>query len=260
MKKILSLLFLLFSLAANAEDRQIARIFTRHDANGTLVLSALNSGKTYLHNAVRAERRFSPASTFKIPNTLIALEAKAIAGPDDVFKWNGQTYDVPDCNRDQTLASAFKSSCVWCYQELARRVGADQYRDYLRRMDYGHLQAPFETTTFWLDGSLQISPLEQIAFLKKAYRRRLPFGAAAYEGLRQIMLGEATPGFKLYAKTGWVARTKPEVGWYVGYVEVPGEVWLFALNMDIHGKQDFPLRQQITREALAAKGILKNPG
>ncbi|SMF93783.1 beta-lactamase class D [Methylomagnum ishizawai] len=259
MKKILSRLFLLFPLAASAEDRQIAGIFAQYHAEGTLVLSALHSGKTYLHNDIRAERRFSPASTFKIPNTLIALETKASTGPDDTFKWNEQTYDFPDWNHDQTLASAFKVSCVWCYQELARRVGAEQYRDYLRRMDYGHLQTPFETTTFWLDGSLQISPLEQIAFLKKLYRRSLPFGAAAYEGLRQIMLAEATPDFKLYAKTGWAARMQPQVGWYVGYVETLSEVWLFALNMNIHGEQDLPLRQKITREVLAAKGILKKP-
>jgi beta-lactamase class D len=40
---------------------------------------------------------------------------------------------------------------------------------------------------FWLDGSLQISALEQVNFLKDVIQHRLPFNKAAYETLRQIV-------------------------------------------------------------------------
>ncbi|MGR8935440.1 MAG: class D beta-lactamase [Gammaproteobacteria bacterium] len=247
---------LLFSLPVAAEDPAIAELFDREGIDGTLVISSLSGGKTFVHGESRAGRRFSPASTFKIFNTLIALETKAVSGKDAVLTWNGHRYAFPDWNRDQTLESAFKISCVWCFQELARRIGAQKYRHYLRKAAYGELTEPFELTTFWLDGSLTISALEQVEFLKKIYRRSLPFDVSSYATLRQIMSVEQTPDFTIRAKTGWAARVTPQVGWYVGYVETLQDVWLFAANIDIRSENDLSLRRKLTREALQLKGII----
>ena len=244
---------LLFSIpvAAAAEDLALSKLFAGQDVDGTIVIASLNTGKTFTHNDSRARRQFSPASTFKIMNTLIAIEEKAVSGKSDVFKWNGHVYDIPNWNHDQTLESAFKVSCVWCYQELARRIGIGKYRKYLRKSEYGKLQDSFDVTTFWLDGSLQISAFEQVNFLNRLYRRTLPFQTVAYETLGQIMLVDQTPAFSLWAKTGWTAK----VGWYVGYVETPEDVWFFALNMEIRNKKDLALRQKLAHEALQIKGI-----
>lgn len=173
---------------ANAEDLAISQLFAQEDVDGTVVIESLKNGQTFIHNDVRAAQRFSPASTFKVMNTLIAVEEGVIKGSSDVLKWDGHIYSLPSWNRDQTLVSAFKVSCVWCYQELARRVGAKKYVFYLKHSDYGELQSEFSTTTFWLDGSLQITALEQINFLRKVVRRQLPFSDRAYETLQQIML------------------------------------------------------------------------
>jgi len=248
---------LLLSLPANAEDPALAGIFGRHGIDGTIVLSSLRSEHAYIHNDPRANRRFPTASTFKILNTLISLEEDAISGKDDVLKWDGHVHEFPDWNRDQTLQSAFKVSCVWCYQELARRVGAEKYRNYLRKLGYGDLREPFEETTFWLDGSLAVSATEQVEFLRKVYLRAFPFRPSSYETLRQIMLVEQTPSFTMRAKTGWATRSGPQVGWYVGYVETPGDVWFFATNLEVRDEKDLPLRQQLTREALRAKGVIE---
>ncbi|MFO1372620.1 MAG: class D beta-lactamase [Candidatus Competibacteraceae bacterium] len=250
-------LALLWSLPAIAEDQVLAGLFSQQRLDGTIVISSLNSGKNFIHSDHRANQRFSTASTFKIMNTLIALEEKAISGKDEVLKWDGQIYDFPDWNHDQTLESAFKVSCVWFFQELARRVGAEKYRSYLRKNAYGELREPFDETTFWLDGSLQISAIEQVNFLKKVYLRSLPFSAHSYETLQQVMLVEKTPSYTMWAKTGWATRVKPQVGWYVGYIETPTDVWFFATNIEVHDKQDLPLRQQLTRDALQAKGVIK---
>ncbi len=214
------------------------------------MISSLYSGQTFIHNAPRANRRFAAASTFKILNTLISLEEKAILGKDDVFKWDGHTYAISDWNHDQTLESAFKASCVWCFQELARKVGAEKYRSYILKSAYGELHEPFVETTFWLDGSLAISAIEQVEFLKKVHQRTLPFSTSSYETLRQIMRVEQTPAFAIRAKTGLVGRSKPQIGWYVGYVEKAKDVWFFATNIDVRHEQDLPLRLKLTREAL----------
>ncbi|NTV46885.1 MAG: class D beta-lactamase [Chlorobiales bacterium] len=254
---LLILFFLLFSLQAFAQDQAIAKLFARRGTEGTIVLSSLRSGQTFVHNSDRAKQRFSPASSFKILNILIALEEKAIPEKDDTLKWDGKHYDLPDWNRDQTLESAFRVSCVWYFQELARHVGAEKYRNYLKRLGYGQLHEPFETTTFWLDGSLEISAIEQVDFLRKVYQRALPFGEPAYETLRKIMVVETSPAFTIRAKTGWAARTTPQIGWYVGYVETRNDVWFFALNMTIKNEADLPIRKDLTREILQEKGIIE---
>lgn len=256
-KSLLSLVAILLPALAGAEDLAISKLFKQKGIDGTLVISSLISGQTFIHNDARANQRFSPASTFKVMNTLIAVEEKVITDQSDVFEWDGHVYDLPDWNHDQTLASAFKVSCVWCYQELARRVGAEKYALYLQQSDYGELQRDFDLTMFWLDGALQISALEQVSFLKKVVQHDLAFGEAAYDTLRKIMLAEQTPTYSLWAKTGWATKVKPQVGWYVGYVETPKDVWLFALNMDIRSEKDLPLRQAFVRNALQAKGIIK---
>lgn len=253
----IGVLVLLWSFAAHAEDQLLASIFSQHGMEGTIVISSLNNGKTFIHNDLRANQRFPIASTFKIFNTLISLEENAISEKNDILKWDGHVYDFPDWNRDQTLESAFKVSCVWCFQEFARRVGKEKYRTYLRKSHYGRLREPFEETTFWLDGSLQISAIEQVNFLKKVYLHTLPFSAASYATLRQIMLVNKTSTFTIWAKTGWATRVKPQVGWYVGYIETPNEVWFFATNINIRNDKDLPLRQKLTRDALQAKGIIE---
>ena len=154
-KLFITLLTFLLSVPSAAENRALARLFAEQGIDGTIVISSLRDARTFTHNDVRANQRFSPASTFKILNTLIALEEKAISGKDDVLKWDGHIYDFPAWNHDQSLESAFKVSCVWCFQELARRVGAEKYQHYLHKSAYGELSEPFDVTAFWLDGSLQ---------------------------------------------------------------------------------------------------------
>jgi beta-lactamase class D len=71
------------------------------------------------------------------------------------------------------------------------------------------------------------------------------------------MLVEQTPAFTMRAKTGWAARVKPQIGWYVGYVETSKEMWFFATNLEVRDEKDLPLRQKLTREALQTKGVIK---
>jgi len=254
--KLIYIFAILLPVLAHAEDAAISRLFTQEGVDGTIVIESLKSGQTFIHNDIRAAQRFSPASTFKVMNTLIAVEEGVVEGGSDVFKWDGHVYSLPSWNRDQTLASAFKVSCVWCYQEIARQIGAEKYVFYLQQSDYGELQGEFNTTLFWLDGSLQITALEQVNFLGKVARRQSPFSDGAYETLQEIMLAKKTPAYSLWAKTGWATGVNPPVGWYVGYLQTSQDVWLFALNMELDDESDLPLRQKLALDALRSKGII----
>ncbi len=241
-----------------AEDAQLAKLFTSRKVNGTLVLVNRAGSQRYLYNEARAAQPFLPASTFKIPNTLIALDQGVIT-PQELLRWDGRETGIPACNHDQTLASAFKNSCIWYYQELARRIGESWYQTWLQRIDYGNAQPEPCLTTFWLEGDLRISALQQVAFLKKVYQRTLPFKQGSYDTLASIMLVEQKPGYRLYAKTGWAGfghPDQPQLGWYVGYVEAGTEVWFFALNIAITKPAEGGYRQQIVMEALKQKGLI----
>ena len=252
----LALLFLALSGVARAEDADIARLFDKAGVEGTLVIELAQTGQRYLHNDARAKQPFTAASTFKVLNTLIALEEGAIAGADEIIPWDNTRYEIEDWNHDQTLKSAFRVSCVWCYQWLAQRVGAASYPGHIHRARYGQLQQPFNGTEFWLDGSLTISAEQQIGLLKRIVERSLPYRASSYDTLKAVMLADTTKDYRLYAKTGWANRSTPGIGWYIGYVEGGESTWLFALNLDTRDAADLPLRQQIALDALRAKGIL----
>ena len=219
--------------SAHGEDLEIANLFKEKNLFGTIVISSRDGRKTYTHNDERARTRFVPASTFKIPNTLIALEEAAVANEKTIIKWDGKDKGLPAWNKDQSIETAFPSSCVWFYQELAKRIGWDKYVSYLGKLKYGNEQVGPELTTFWLEGDLKISATEQIAFLKRLWAESFPCRQSSYELLRKLMVVEQTPSYTIRAKTGWAPKSIPQIGWYIGYVESGEKVWFFATNIDM---------------------------
>lgn len=234
------------------EDPDLAKLFRDKQLTGTIVIASLDGKTTYTHNDARANARFIPASTFKIPNTLISLEEGAIADGKEVLKWDGKNREIAAWNKDHCIETAFPVSCVWFYQELARRVGKEKYAAYLKKLNYGNAQAGPELTSFWLDGDLKISAVEQVAFLRGVREQKYAFKPSSYELLRKIMVVEQTTTYTIRAKTGLAQQ----MGWLVGYVEAGDKVWFFAANMDITTPEATSLRREITMKALKIKGII----
>ncbi len=241
--------------AATTGIDAVGDIFLAEGVTATLVVASVDGHIVITHNAERSVLRFSPASTFKIPNTLIALDSGIVDSRSSIFTWDGVDRGIESWNRDQTLATAFKVSCVWCYQEIARKVGAEKYTEELAALDYGNQSIGGQVDSFWLDGSLKISAVEQIAFLRRLYNHELPFQAEHIEILRQIMVTRATEQYTIYAKTGW-ATTSPQVAWYVGFVESAKGPWLFAMNMRVDRPEQAKLREELSLRSLRALGII----
>ena len=206
------------------------------------------------------EKATSPASTFKVPNTFIALEEKAVQDENELIKWDGTPKRLKSWEQDYDLKNAYKNSAFWFYQEIAKKIGAEKYRTYLKKLNYGNQDISGGLTTFWLGSSLKISPKNQLEFLQKLHAETLPFSERTYRVGKEIMIEEKTGTYTLRAKTGW-ADTKPEhVGWYVGYVETKGNVYFFATHLyqpDAQQHDDFGIqRKLITRKILAELGII----
>jgi beta-lactamase class D len=253
----LILIFLIVTVNTFSEDLEIAKIFDDKGVTGTMVITSIDGKTEYVHNDKRSRVRFLPASTFKIPNTLIALEEGIMKSDTDLIKWDGIQRDFLPCNKDQTLKSAFQTSCVWFYQAIAQEVGIEKYKEYINKIEYGNKEIGINVTTFWLEGNFGISAKEQIWFLNNLVMEKLPFSKNSFEVLKRIMIIEENSGIVIRAKTGWATSVSPAYGWFVGYVESKQTVWLFATNMDVSNQQELALRKEITLAALRVKKIVK---
>ena len=236
-----------------------AQFFQRAGVGGTIVIVDQRAGKDahLVYGAERARTRFIPASTFKIPHALFALDAGIVRDEFQVFRWDGTKRDIESWNRDQDLRSSMRNSTVWVYQQFARELGEERERAYLRKISYGNADPSGGVDQFWLSGNLRISAEEQAAFLQRLHRNSLPFRIEHQRLVKDVMIVEAGRTWILRAKTGWAARAKPQVGWWVGWVEQPDGPVFFAINIDMpNGADDLPKREGIAREVLKSIGAL----
>jgi len=245
---------------------ELGDVFQGLDA--TFVLYDRTSGRLRRYDAERAAVRFSPCSTFKIPNSLIALESGVVDGADTSKAWNEKKHPCDlerqgkercdTLSRDHTLRSALKNSVVWYYQEIATEVGEPAMQRYVDVFDYGNRDLTGGVDRFWLSSSLLISADEQIAFLRRFYDGKLG-SARNTEVVKDILVVEETETYRLSAKTGMglTPQGRP-LGWWVGYVERGDRVYFFALNVeadtwDVIRENRVPK----ARQALAALGLLE---
>lgn len=246
-----------FNLSSGNEEMGLH--FKDRGINGTFVLYDLHADRYYIHNPERAVERFIPASTFKIVNSLIALETGVIADTSTVLRWDGQHREVGSWNRDHSMKSAFHNSVVWYYQELARRAGENKMREMVSQIGYGNNNIGGGIDQFWLTGDLRINAYEQVDFLVRLYKNDLPFSERIIDMVRNLMIEERTDEYVLHAKTGWARRSPADIGWYVGYVESNGRPYFFALNIDIKDAEQAAERKRITRAILTDLEIFRYP-
>ncbi len=228
-RSILSLFILLASLSVNAQDDR----FAREGVVGCFMLYDASRDTTVRVNAHRCAQRFIPASTFKIFNSLVALQTEAIPDEYTPIPWDSVIRSNPNWNTDMNLRDAFRLSCVPCYQTLARRVGSDRMKEWIAREGYGNGEIGGGIDRFWLSGDLRISAEEQIDFLRRLHDGRLDFSSRSMIIVRDIMLMDITEDYVVRGKTGWATDVDGDrhIGWVVGWVEKGEKVTYFALNL-----------------------------
>lgn len=196
---------------------------------GGFILYDYNNKYYIRHNEKICTTRYSPCSTFKIPNTLLALQLGIISADSNFMKWDGTERRIESWNADQTLESAFKNSTVWYYQNLARQIGDQNYNKFLSEFNYGNQDISGGLENFWLYSSLTISPEEQVKFLEKIYLYDLPIDSININTLKKVMLIEESDVHKFSGKTGsGIKEGSPDIGWFVGAVELGSNIYLFA--------------------------------
>jgi beta-lactamase class D len=254
----------MFAQTAAPEVKIRADLTKRFDDDGTVgVFAAYKAGgkAVVASDGSKAGQALLPASTFKIANSIIALETGVVTDPDkDIFKWDGTVRNFPDWNRDHTLRSAIAASAVPVYQEIARRISADRMKAYVDKLGYGNRDiggAPIDY--FWLSGNLRINPLQQIEFLGRLLRGALPVSERSQALTRAILPVTKVGDSVIRAKSGLIGvddkspagGVSATVGWLVGWAEKGSAVTLFALNFDIREPRHIASRMKLAQLLLS---------
>lgn len=237
----------------------LAGVFRRAGLRGTFVMYDVTAGRVVMVDRERAQRRLVPASTFKIAHSLIALETGVVRDDRQKVPYGGGPQRVAAWERDMGLRDAVRVSNVPVFQELARRIGPEREREWLRRLGYGNGEVGSVVDRFWLSGPLEISADEQARWLARLARGELPADRGHQATVRDILRLERTGGYALYGKTGWTDATDPGTGWWVGWVERGDRLYCFALNVDVRADGDADKRLPLGRQLLHRLGALPTP-
>ncbi|WP_411825556.1 penicillin-binding transpeptidase domain-containing protein [Luteolibacter sp. AS25] len=151
---------------------------------GTFVYLDPDTGDYIGYNPVRAATRFVPASTYKIPHTVIALSEGVVADIDEVVPYGGRPQPFEVWERDMPLKEALKLSNAAVYQQVAGRIGLERMDKNIRNLCYGNMNIGNDVTTFWLDGPLKITALEQIRVIRDLVTQDLGYPPAAIAAMK----------------------------------------------------------------------------
>ena len=212
-------------------------------AGECVVVAALDRSPERVFGGDECDRRTLPASTFKVPHALIALDIGVVTDKT-VMKWDGRKRDFPAWDRDHTLESAIRSSVVWFFQRAAISIGRERELEHLRAFEYGSQTFSREVDQFWLNGDLLISPREQVDFLRRMFSYDLPIAKRHIDAVKTAMTMPAGTvvnasgehPFPLAWPAGTIARLKTGNGtvagerasWVVGEIEAHGSTYVFA--------------------------------
>ena len=231
-----------------------------NDIKGSVLIYDLNKDSYYSNDFKWANKSQLPASTFKIPHSLIALELGIVKDENSLFKWNGDKRNFKIWEQDLTFKKAFHYSCVPCYQEIARKIGEKRMNEIIDRFAYGKMDINTDTVNnFWLIGNSRISQFEEIDFLKRLYLSQLPISKRTEQIFKKIFIVKQTESYILRSKTGLSINNESYNGWYVGYLEKNNNTYFFATNISPNEKYHKSFnkkRKTITIKALEELKIL----
>ncbi len=222
-------------------DNDLKQYFDQYKVTGTFALLDNGQGQFTIYDSANYRKRYTPASTFKIVNSLIGLETGKIFDEKMLIKWDGVERWVKEWNQDLTMEQAFKFSSLPYFQEVARRIGKDTMQQWIDSLQYGNKNISGPVDSFWINNTLKISPDEQLGLVKRLYFEQLPFQKRTQQVVRKVMLMEDNSLYKLSYKTGWGFNEKGEnIGWVVGWIEENRHPYFFVLLVQTPDK-DYPM-------------------
>ena len=203
-----------------------------------------------------ATLRTAPNSTYKIYDALFGLEEGIITPKASFMAWDGTNYPFEAWNADQDLYSAMESSVNWYFQEIDRQMGASALRNYVKKIGYGNENISSDLSSYWMQSTLKISPVEQVELLKDLYNNDFGFTPENVNTIKDSICLFSTDERSFYGKTGTGRIDGQDVnGWFVGFVCTNGNTYFFATNIQGNANATGNSASEITKSILSELNI-----
>ena len=199
---------------------------------GSFVLYDLENDAWSIHDMEHATLRVAPNSTYKIYDALFGLEEEIITPENSFIAWNGETYPFEAWNADQTLQSAMNSSVNWYFESVDEQLGAANISNYIQEIGYGNENISGDFSTYWMESSLKISPIEQVELLTQLQNNNFGFAPENINAVKDSICLSSSDAGTFYGKTGTGRVDGQDVnGWFIGYIETVDNTYFFATNI-----------------------------
>lgn len=251
--------------SATSEVRDdLATLYDEARLQGSFILHDLGRDHWVYIDSAQADVGTLPASSFKIFSSLYGLESGVVKNAEFVIPWDSVDYGRAIINRDLTLRESVVHSAYWYHREVARRAGPATLKHWLDTVGYGNADTSGGYDRTWVVGGLRITPRQQVDFLTRLVRNKLPFSQRSMDIVKDITLQEDTLGYRLHGKTGWAMGRDGSTGWFVGWVEKEdgSGPYVFAnrcLTSDTLSETFASARRAISIAVLQDIGVLPKP-
>ena len=218
------------SSSENISYVDFSKYFGKYE--GSFVLYDLGNDAWSIHDIEHATLRVAPDSTYKIYDALFGLEEGVITPQDSFIAWNGENYPFEAWNADQTLQSAMASSVNWYFQSVDEQLGTTSVYDYIKEIGYGNKNMSGDFSTYWMESSLKISPIEQVELLTQLQNNNFGFAPENINAVKDSICLSSSDAGTFYGKTGTGRVDGQDVnGWFIGYIETVDNTYFFATNI-----------------------------
>ena len=150
------------------------------------------------------------------------------------------------------------SSVNWYFQTMDTRLGSDRLAAYFQKIGYGNADVTGDISSYWMESSLKISPIEQVELLQDFYQNNFHFDSKNIQAVKKALLLSTTSSGSLYGKTGTGRVNGKDVnGWFIGYIETANNTYYFATNIQSSSGATGSQATEITESVLSNLGIWK---
>jgi len=219
-------------------DSAIAQLMDSAGMQGNFALLENGTEQFTIHNLSNyKDSAAAPLNTFFIIPVLIGLDKGIV-------------------NHHDTLLNLNDSAEL--YKAVIAKIGRQQILKVLDSLHYGKGIASADSTHFWEDGSLVITPDEQLGLIKRIYFKELFFQKKSQEKIKKMILMEDNSNYRLSYITGIDTTSGKNTAWVLGYVEENQHPYFFVLNTKANTSTNLTDNNiNLLKKILLQQGFLK---
>lgn len=161
---------------------------------------------------------YSPGTAFNVVNALIAIETGVLTDENTV---------LPADSVASTLKTAFDKDAVF-FDTLAARIGKERLQLWLDSLHYGNAAINNDTTSFWKNGSLQVTSDEQLGLITSLHFSHLPFQKRTQAVVSNLLHRESNSKYTLAYNKGMATHTEGFVAHINGWIIENKHVYFFS--------------------------------